>query len=175
MKKLFITLSSILIVIALGVGIYNLEKILNKPSEEEIEAAKKQIEKEFKTAENEMAKDEKLNLIENFPDDLKESQMQSIIHGMSHQKVRADTKWGEYQITQERVNRLLEVAKLNETNYKHGYAYIDILEKWSKGDFSQADKDHNTIWEIQGGTIGEATGLLSPIEEQEYIERHFNN
>ena len=39
-------------------------------------------------------------------------------------------------------------------------------------DFSQVDQDHNTVWRLQGGTIGEATGILTPKEEQAYIESH---
>lgn len=175
MKKSFITISIIVGILAFGAGIYNLGKIFNQPSEEEIQEARQQIEKEFNTAEAELPEDEQLNLSERFPDNLKESQIQEIIHGMSHQKVEAEAKWGEYQITQERVERLLEVAILNEAAYQHGKTYVTILEKWAKGDFSTADKDHNAIWQILGGTVGEATGLLSPVEEQEYIERHFKN
>jgi hypothetical protein len=47
---------------------------------------------------------------------------------------------------------------------------LDILNRWAEGDFSRADKDHNAIWNVQGGTIGEATGVMSPEEEQQYLE-----
>jgi len=173
MKKTLIILLIIIGILALGVGIYSFGNKLNEPTAEDIQQAETLVEQQFKTKEEEMPKEERLNLIERFPDDLKENQLQSIIHGMSHQKVKAEQKWGEYQITQERVVRLLEVAKLNESAYQYGKTYVGILERWSKGDFSQADKDHNAIWKILGGTVGEATGLLSPVEEQEYIERHF--
>lgn len=93
---------------------------------------------------------------------------QEYIHGMSHQKVKAEQKWGFYQINAERINWLL--AGLNNTSLQYSDVYQSILEKWASGDFSTADKDHNKIWQIQGGTIGEATGLLSPEEEKAYIE-----
>ncbi|RDW16029.1 hypothetical protein CWR48_17735 [Oceanobacillus arenosus] len=90
------------------------------------------------------------------------------IHGMSHQKVRAEKKWGYYEIHPDRVKWLLEgldvVEIANETTYR------DILERWDKGDFSRVDQDHNAIWQIQNGTVGKATGILSPGEEQEYID-----
>ncbi|MFV8828220.1 DUF6241 domain-containing protein [Alkalihalobacterium sp. APHAB7] len=43
----------------------------------------------------------------------------------------------------------------------------------TKGDFSQAVYDHNVIWEIQGGTVGKATRLLTEEEEREYIQMYF--
>lgn len=175
MKKTLITISIIVGILALCVGIYNLNDFLNQPSEDEIEEAQKQIEKEFATAEIDMPEDKKLDLNETFPSDMSEYRMQNFIHQMSHQKVASNLKWGTYQITQERVNRLLEVAKLNRENYKEGRAYVDILTRWSQGDFSTAVLDHNFIWSLQGGNIGEATRLLTSIEEQKFIEEHFKN
>lgn len=34
-------------------------------------------------------------------------------------------------------------------------------------------KDHNTVWERQGGTVGKATEILSSAEEQSLIENEF--
>jgi hypothetical protein len=87
---------------------------------------------------------------------------------MSHQKVKAKQKWGFYQITPERIIWLLEGLDLVEVQYEK--IYWEILEKWAQEDFSTADEDHNTIWQLQGGTIGEATGVLSPEEEKVYIK-----
>ncbi|MEK5331878.1 DUF6241 domain-containing protein [Lysinibacillus sp. FSL W8-0992] len=93
---------------------------------------------------------------------------------MSHQKVEAKVKWGHTQIAQEKVERLLAVCKMND--YKYNDLYISILERWSKGDFSNAVDEHNSIWEMQGGdestNSGKATRLLSPVEEQAYIENN---
>ncbi len=116
---------------------------------------------------------EDIPLDEKFPIDMRESSMQNYIHWMSHQKVSAKQKWGAMLVTEERVERLLEVALENEQNYQHSNVYIDILSRWQKGDFSKADLDHNAIWELQGGTIGKATGLLTEEEELAYIEKHF--
>lgn len=100
-------------------------------------------------------------------DQLSDADYQEYIHGMSHQKVKAEQKWGFYQITPERIHWLLE--GLDHTELKFEETYRNILEKWAKGEFTTADDDHNTIWELQGGTIGRATGVLTPEEEETYI------
>jgi len=109
-----------------------------------------------------------------YPDNLIEHKVNEAIHNMSHQKVEAKVKWGHTQITQAKVDRLLEVSK--ESNYKFKELYIEILERWSKGDFSHAVEDHNAIWEMQGGdestNSGKAIRLLTPTEEQAYIENN---
>lgn len=101
-------------------------------------------------------------------DELTDADYQEYIHGMSHQKVKADEKWGFYQINPERINWLLEGLNILELHHKDVYSFI--LEKWAKGDFSSVDDDHNTIWELQGGTIGKATGVLTVEEEEAYIK-----
>lgn len=107
-----------------------------------------------------------------FPDDMSEMEIQTNIHAMSHQKVVAEDKWGFLPMTQERIARLLEVV--NASNFEHKALYKDILMRWAEGDFSQAHHEHNSIWELQGGTIGKATGILSAEEEKAFIEEHFD-
>nr|WP_238482656.1 DUF6241 domain-containing protein [Lederbergia galactosidilytica] len=87
---------------------------------------------------------------------------------MSHQKIIADEKWGFYEITPERIDWLLHGLK--QTDFKSASLYKDILERWKEGDFSKVDKDHNAIWQLQGGTIGKATGILSPEEEETFLQ-----
>ncbi|WP_078548811.1 DUF6241 domain-containing protein [Litchfieldia alkalitelluris] len=108
-----------------------------------------------------------------FKDTMSESAVQHAIHQMSHQKVKADKKWGAIQLTNERVLRLTEVVEQNKSKYRHDSIYLDILTRWAKGDFSQVDKDHNKIWQLQGGNVGRATGILSTKQEQQFIERNF--
>ncbi|MFC4022401.1 DUF6241 domain-containing protein [Oceanobacillus longus] len=100
--------------------------------------------------------------------DIKEDHIQGYIHNMSHQKVEASEKWGFYEITDERINWLLEAV--NNGDYPNGDTYRDILERWANGDFSSVVQDHNTVWSLQDGTIGKATGILSKEEEQAFIE-----
>ena len=107
-----------------------------------------------------------------FPSDMTEYAVQNAIHGMSHQKVKAEDKWGFIPLTAERVNRLKAVVEANE--YEERGLYLDILNRWANNDFSRVDHDHNAIWELQNGTIGRATGILSDEEEKEFIEEHFD-
>ncbi|PYZ93877.1 hypothetical protein CR194_12120 [Salipaludibacillus keqinensis] len=45
-----------------------------------------------------------------------ESEVRESIHKMSHQKIRADEKWGALLMTQERIERLIVVVNSNEYN-----------------------------------------------------------
>ncbi|MDX5475766.1 MAG: DUF6241 domain-containing protein [Bacillaceae bacterium] len=101
---------------------------------------------------------------------LYEANIQNYIHWMSHQKVVADKKWIHYHLTEERVNWLLE--KVNEGDFVHKSLYIDILERWKEGDFSRADKDHNSIWTIQRGDVGEATAVFTNEQEEAYLRKY---
>lgn len=102
--------------------------------------------------------------------DLTDAMYQEYIHGMSHQKVKAEKKWGFYEIHPERIKWLLD--GLDDVNVKHEDIYREILVKWKEGNFAEVDDDHNTIWSLQGGTVGKATGILSKEEEQDYVEKN---
>ncbi|MCO7128171.1 DUF6241 domain-containing protein [Sporolactobacillus shoreicorticis] len=100
--------------------------------------------------------------------DLTDDDMQLFIHEMTHQKVKADQKWGFILMTQNRIDWLYRALKKNTFTYEK--TYHTILNCWENGDFSKAVQDQNAIWKIQGGTIGKATGLLAASEERQYIE-----
>ncbi|MFQ3545444.1 DUF6241 domain-containing protein [Halobacillus rhizosphaerae] len=106
-----------------------------------------------------------------------EAQFQATIHAMSHQKVEADRKWGAERMTQKKIDRLLGILKKAEEvdAFKHPDLYENILIPWSKGNFSNAVEAHNAIWDLQGGSIGKATGLLSDKEEENYIKKNFDD
>ncbi|MRX71068.1 hypothetical protein GJU40_02650 [Bacillus lacus] len=104
---------------------------------------------------------------------MSESAVQSAIYALSHQKVAAQDKWSHLLITPERISRLIEVVEHNKDNFQHTNLYLDILYSWRDGDYSNSVKAHNDIWALQSGTIGIATSLLTPEEEQQYIEQHF--
>ncbi|KHE67498.1 DUF6241 domain-containing protein [Halobacillus sp. BBL2006] len=95
---------------------------------------------------------------------------QEYIHWMSHQKVEARKKWGYYELHPKRVTWLLE--GLEQAELTHEKVYREILEKWKAEDFSTADEDHNRIWRLQNGTVGKASGILSPEEEAAFIQTH---
>ncbi|WJY28049.1 DUF6241 domain-containing protein [Sporosarcina trichiuri] len=111
---------------------------------------------------------------EEFPASMDQLEVENAIHDMSHQKVRAEDKWGFLPMTQDRVERLTEVVEKNKKKYgKNADVYLDILQRWSNDDFSAVDQDHNTIWDMQGGTVGKATGILTIEQEQEFIRKHY--
>ncbi|WP_339145618.1 MULTISPECIES: DUF6241 domain-containing protein [unclassified Sutcliffiella] len=99
---------------------------------------------------------------------LNEGDVQNYIHWMSHQKVKADSKWTHYKLTPERVDWLLQMVK--EGNYEHEEVYVEILTKWQKGNFSSADLDHNRVWTLLNGNVGKAYGVMSEEEEKEYLQ-----
>lgn len=101
-----------------------------------------------------------------------DEQFQDYLHKMSHQKVIADTKWGFYEITEERITWLLETLNNEKvkSELKYPETYHSILTRWDGANFTQIDKEHNAIWRLQGGTIGIATGILSKEAEAAYIK-----
>jgi hypothetical protein len=97
---------------------------------------------------------------------LSEELIQQYIHAMSHQKVAAKEKWSFFEITDERIDFLLTQLEVNQ--YENEQLYTEILSSWKEGDFSNAVSHHNAVWNLQDGSIGKATGLLSPKEEEAF-------
>jgi len=122
----------------------------------------------------EVIEKDKPDVNKEFPLGITETAVQDAIHAMSHQKVKAEDKWGFVPLTQDRVKRLLEVVKDGGERYEHANIYLTILGSWNNQDFSSIDKHHNDIWSLQSGTIGRATGILSAAEEKAYIEKHYD-
>jgi hypothetical protein len=109
-----------------------------------------------------------------FPINMSESAVQNAIHGMTHQKVQAEDKWGFVPMTAERIHRLKMVVEKNKDEFTNGTVYLEILNGWLKNDFTNIDDDHNTIWRLQNGTVGEATGIMSTEAERKYISKHYD-
>jgi hypothetical protein len=156
------------IMFAVGLFTYN---VLHTTEDHSIVEAKKEPVEELLfiyNEEDELVEQMTVPVEDEFPFDMTESDVLGAIHALSHQKVQAEVKWSFMLITTERIERLIEVVEAN--NYDHSDGYLDILYRWNEGDFSQAHHDHNFVWKLQGGTVGKATGLLSPEEEQAYIQ-----
>jgi hypothetical protein len=101
-----------------------------------------------------------------------EGQIQKYLHGMSHQKVEAKDKWTHFEITEERILYLIKQIESDKEAFKNSDLYLDILSRWLENDYAEADRDHNAVWSLQGGTIGKATGVLSKDEELKYLEEN---
>lgn len=170
--KIFVISGLIATVLLAGAGYYTYTSLNNEQESTDTEGRFIKAPDEEKGVRS-VSGDEK-EAEELFPDDMTEYGVQNAIHQLSHQKIKAKDgkKWGAIQITPERINRLIEVIEAND--YEHKSLYLEILNNWKDGDFSKSDHEHNEMWRLQGGTIGEATGLLSSAEEKEFIEQHFN-
>ncbi|CKF92370.1 Uncharacterised protein [Bacillus paranthracis] len=90
---------------------------------------------------------------------------------MAHQKTKADQKWGYIFITQERIESLFDIVKSNDL--VQGTTYADILERWKQGKYEKMDADHNKIWKLQSGNLGEGKGVMSEAEQKELINQVF--
>ncbi|MES5866639.1 DUF6241 domain-containing protein [Bacillus cereus group sp. RP32] len=97
--------------------------------------------------------------------------IQTALHEMAHQKTKADQKWGYIFITQERIESLLDIVKSNDL--VQGNTYADILERWKQGKYEKIDSDHNKIWKLQSGNLGEGKGVMSEAEQKELINQVF--
>ncbi|NWQ39542.1 hypothetical protein MLOOGBEN_02370 [Bacillus sp. EB106-08-02-XG196] len=105
---------------------------------------------------------------------MSEEELIQEVHNMTHQKVEADKKWGASEITADKVKKIYEVIKNKDfKKSSNKQMLLDILEPWTRQDFSNAVSAHNRIWAYQKGNIGKATRLLTPQEELEYIEDEF--
>jgi hypothetical protein len=167
---------SMAFLLVVGVGTFGFYKHYSaKESEVEGSIVTSSGKKIDETIEESMKSDnpEKVDVSKIDYDYWKEYRVIATMHEMTHQKVVADEKWGATQITEERVNMLYNIVK--HSTYKEKLTLLKILSKWKAGDFHTVDSDHNTLWKIQDGTIGEATGILSEEEEQNFIEKTFKN
>ncbi|MEH7814205.1 DUF6241 domain-containing protein, partial [Bacillus toyonensis] len=66
---------------------------------------------------------------------------------------------------------LLEIINSNDVAQKN--TYVDILERWKQGKYEKVDVDHNKIWKLQSGNLGEGKGIMSQAEQKELINQVF--
>ncbi len=165
LKKIgFITIGVIVIVVSLGLAL-NSNKVF--PGDQTNSHSKKMSEPSILQIDGK----NKQPVEKEFPMNMSEYDIQVVIHAMSHQKVKAEDKWTSILMTPERVSRLLDVVNAKDERFeKNGPLYLEILQRWASGDFSKVDQDHNAIWQLQGGTVGRATGILTEQQEEDFID-----
>ncbi|MGG5252126.1 DUF6241 domain-containing protein [Neobacillus sp. SM06] len=100
-----------------------------------------------------------------------EEEVIQTMHEMTHQKVKADQKWGATLLTPKTAEAVFTIVK--SSHFKEKDQLLEIATRWKNGDFSQIISDHNYFWNLQGGTIGKAYGKLSKAEEETYILTNF--
>lgn len=123
--------------------------------------------------ETSVKKMEGLEFAQSVPEDASEATVMAMMHKMTHQKVIASEKWGIIQMDQESISKAKQLLQASDFNSKE--ELLEIINRWEKGKFDQVDDDHNFIWELQGGSIGRATGILTEQQEQQFIENNFSN
>ena len=157
----------------------NYEKETSKVIENELDSSLKEDEKKefvstvdsirgFENTTHSKMMDEWKSGNEPFVDNLMEEVMQQ----MTHQKIIAEEKESSIMITPERIDILLQMVEENKDKYEHYENYLDILNRWKKGDFSKVDHDHNVLMYIQGSSkssLGLATGIATEEQEIYYI------
>ncbi len=107
--------------------------------------------------------------------DMKEKYVQTYIHHMTHQHIKADKKWGNVESSPQNIASLLTIVQANQDVYEHGDYYIEVLALWQQGNFDNAVSVHNFIWKLKGGTVGRATRLLTEEEKEAYLKMNFPN
>ena len=65
---------------------------------------------------------------------------------------------------------MLDIVKSNDL--VQGTTYADILERWKQGQYEKMDEDHNKIWKLQSGNLGEKR-VMSEAEQKELINQVF--
>ena len=100
-----------------------------------------------------------------------QSEVMSVMHEMTHQKIKASKKWGATPMIKENIDTIYNL--IEENDFEAKVVLLQIMSRWKTGDFSRVDKDHNTIWQLQGGTVGEAVGIMSEEEERWFVKKNF--
>lgn len=102
--------------------------------------------------------------------------LQEVMQDMMHQKIVAETKEGSIMLTPERIDILIQMVEENKDKFEYGELYLEMLNRWKKGDFSTADLDHNTLMYIQHSKTpdGLATGVAVKEQEINYILQVFS-
>lgn len=82
----------------------------------------------------------------------------NMAHAMANTLIKADHIWDTVPMNKINVDKLLAlIQKLSDGKEKTKLQAI--AQKWKKSDFTEVDKDHNTVWNMLDGTTGKATGI----------------
>ena len=170
--KTWIIASVILIAVSVGLifGVYNMLDSGN--AQKTVSSSKQESSKANETKEQSMkiggiSYDLKLS------DTPEEHEVIEVMHHMSHQKVKADDKWGAKPMIPDTINEIYDI--ISKSDFPRKEELLAIAERWKNGDFSRADDDHNYFWDYQNGTIGKAYGLLNEAEERRFIIDNFGD
>lgn len=100
-----------------------------------------------------------------------EDEVIQTMHNMTHQKVRAEKKWGAVPMS--KVNAAAIKDIIVQGDYERKEELLAIAERWINQDFSQIVEDHNYFWAIQEGSVGKATGVMTAAEERAFALNNY--
>ncbi|MDN7246288.1 DUF6241 domain-containing protein [Planococcus shenhongbingii] len=165
MKKVLLMIGGAALAgLLLAGGIIGYEKI-NEPIAFGLEEIEPVSAAEIKRDEHKQANIREVQNLENM------NELLISMHKMTHQKVASSDKRSALEMSEENINSALELAE--STSTFEAKELSEMLKRWQERDFSEIVEDHNRIWKLQDGTVGEAVRALTPEEEQEFIEKHF--
>ncbi|MDQ1144205.1 hypothetical protein QE429_001032 [Bacillus sp. SORGH_AS 510] len=177
MKKVWI-IPSIVLLVLIG-GIYGANKVINSEAVSGNKQDKVAVETVDDSTTPEDKDSEQTDTIGGIQYDIgidntsSEYKVIEVMHKMTHQKVKAEEKWGAIPMIPETINRVYEIV--NNSDFDRKDQLLAILKKWKAGNFAAVDDDHNYFWQYQGGTVGQATGILSKAEEETFILNNFGD
>lgn len=146
-KILSVTAAILVIIVSVVVILHDADYVSNEAFKEVIKVTDKGFE---------YADEEKSNYVKVRD----EKEVYNDMHRMANTKIVADEVWGEDEINEENLNKvILEVMKCN---YSDKEKLLQILHNWKTGNFKNAVEEHNYVWEKLGGTVGKAKALKNP-------------
>ena len=82
----------------------------------------------------------------------------NMAHSMANTLIEADSIWDKLPMNKANVDKLILLINKTEDS-ANKTTLVEIANRWKLGDFSKVDEDHDTVWSMLDGTIGEATGI----------------
>lgn len=97
-----------------------------------------------------------------------------LIHSLANTIVKAEYKWQCTEVTPKTIKLAIDGISKIEGEYDRMHLK-NSLNKWKKGDFSNAVKVHNYVWQMLDGSVGKAEALdndiINSITEKYYNEK----
>lgn len=160
-------ISAVIGLVIIGIGSY--EIYINIGSYE----VKQLVSENPKEAVQQAAKIEGIRYSTGLTGSSAEDDVLNVMNKMCHQKIEASEKWGAIPMIPDTINAVYTIVEASKFTDKE--ELLQILTKWKNNDFSSVDSDHNTVWQLEGGTVGKATGIATPKEEAEFILLNFGS
>lgn len=178
MKK-FLKITSLILLTLIIVGFVVL-KLMDNPNEQEaqnedsnsMETTKQENPEKSQVAdENTNKKTHEQDKAFEVPENPTGTDIESIMHKMTHQKVRAERKTGAVRMTPESIDEVIEL--INNVQPSNSQELLKMANHWKNGNYEHIIEEHNYFWNREGGGVGKAYGRLTVSEESEFIQQNF--